>query len=87
MLTSSQKIFLWDIKYFGDLCACRNPLPVHVNSALEFFHWWPPGFSRRLCLPNKGSLDAAFSNITDLISGPLSLSVIGGQYQTRFFTW
>lgn len=31
VLASSQKILFWDIKYFGDLCACRNPLPVYVN--------------------------------------------------------
>lgn len=36
VLTSGQKIFLWDIKYFRDLCACRNPLPIYVNSTRVF---------------------------------------------------
>lgn len=39
VLTCSQKIFLWEMKYFSDLCACRNPLPVYINSPLKFFHW------------------------------------------------
>jgi len=35
VLTCSQKIFLWEMKYLGDLCARRNPLPVYINLPLS----------------------------------------------------